>query len=218
MPIHHLFRETDLEAIQAAVRDAEAGTSGEIVPYVVSESDSYPGAVWKGTAFGALAGPAVALAAYLAAGLWGSHPAWWIALPGVAGAAAGYLVTAFVASLKRLLAGDDVMELRVRRRASVAFLEEEVFRTRERTGILLFLSLFEHRVVVLGDSGIHAKVGPGEWDGIVATLVEGIREGQPGEALAAAIRSCGDLLRRHGVERRPDDRNELPDDLRRRET
>lgn len=218
MPIHHLFRESDLEAIQAAVRDAEAGTSGEIVPYVVSESDSYPGAVWKGTAFGALAGPAAALAVYLAAGLWGSHPALWIALPAMAGAAAGYLATAFVAPLKRLLAGDDVMELRVRRRASVAFLEQEVFRTRERTGILLFLSLFEHRVIVLGDSGIHEKVGPGEWDGIVATIVEGVREGEPGEALAAAVRSCGDLLRRHGVERRPDDRNELPDDLRRRET
>jgi uncharacterized membrane protein len=54
-------------------------------------------------------------------------------------------------------------------------------------------------VVVLADSGIHARVADGEWDAMVARIVEGIRRGDPGAALSAAIRDCGDLLVRHGL-------------------
>ena len=54
-----------------------------------------------------------------------------------------------------------------------------------------------------------------EWDGIVAGIVQGIRAGRPGAALLAAIRECGQILERHGVARRPDDVDELPNELRR---
>jgi putative membrane protein len=138
-------------------------------------------------------------------------------LPPAAGAALGYLAV-LVPALRRWLAGDDLLDLRTRRRAEAAFLEEEVFRTRDRTGILLFVSLFEHRVVVLGDSGINARVAPGEWDEVVRLAVEGIRRGRPGEGLAAAIAACGRLLARPGLERLPDDTDELPDELRRRDS
>jgi putative membrane protein len=134
-------------------------------------------------------------------------------LPAAAGAALGWLV-AQVPAVRRALAGQAVMELRVRRRAGVAFLGEEVFATRDRTGILLFLSLFEHRVVVLGDAGINARVEQAEWEGIVQTVVEGIHAGRPGPAVAAAVRECGALLARHGVVCRVDDTDELGNVLR----
>jgi len=210
-----LFSDADLQAVRAAVAEAETRTSGEIVPYVVPASDAYLNALWKGAAFGALGGPLLALALYRLWDLWGTHLDLWLTVPAAAGAAIGFLLTAFVPPVKRWLAGDEMLELRTRQRAEMAFLEEEVFRTRERTGILLFLSLFEHRVVVLADSGIHALVQPGQWDGIAAAIAAGIRAGRPGEALLEAIRSCGDLLERHGVARRADDVNELPDELRR---
>lgn len=205
----------DLEAIRAAVAEAEQRTSGEIVPYFVEESDAYPGALWKGTALGAFAGALLAEAVYFLGDFWGGLLPLWIALPAAAGGALGFLLTAYVPAVKRWMAGDALLDLRTRQRAEMAFLEQEVFRTRDRTGILLFLSLFEHRVVVLGDSGINQKVEPGQWDGIVRTVVEGIRAGRPGEALASAIRQCGELLERHGVAIRPDDRDELPNELRR---
>lgn len=136
-------------------------------------------------------------------------------MPAAAGAAVGFLLASFVPAVKRWLAGDEMLDLRARQRAEMTFLEEEVFRTRDRTGILIFVSLFEHRVVVVGDGGINALVQPGQWDGIVAEVVAGIRAGRPGDALVAAIRQCGELLERHGVARRADDANELPDELRR---
>jgi putative membrane protein len=214
-PLHRLFRDTDLEAVRAAVAEAEQKTSGEIVPYVVEESDGYPGALWKGTALGAFAGPLIAEAIYFLGDFWGGLVPLWIALPSAAGGALGFLLAAYVPVIKRWLAGAEVLDLRTRQRAEMAFLEQEVFRTRDRTGILLFLSLFEHRVVVLGDSGINQKVEPGQWDGIVQTVVAGIRSGRPGEALVAAIRQCGELLERYGVAIRPDDRDELENELRR---
>lgn len=210
-----LLSDADREAVSAAVAEAERRTSGEIVPYVVPASDAYPNALWKGAAFGALAGPLLALALHRLWDLWGNHFELWLLVPAAAGAAIGFLLAAFVPPVKRWLAGDEMLELRTRQRAEMAFLEEEVFRTRERTGILLFLSLFEHRVVVLADSGIHTLVQPGQWDGIAAGIASGIRAGRAREALLEAIQSCGDLLERHGVARRADDVNELPDELRR---
>lgn len=209
------FTPADLDAVRAAVGEAERRTSGEIVPYVVPASDAYVSSLWKGAALGAVAGPLVALAIYHAAGLWGTHLNLWISLPAAAGAAAGFLLAAFVAPVKRWLAGDEMLDLRTRQRASLAFLEQEVFRTRDRTGILLFLSLLEHRVIVLGDAGINRQVEQDQWEGIVAGVVAGVRAGRPGSALVEAIRQCGELLERHGVALQPEDFNELPDDLRR---
>ncbi|HWM90284.1 MAG TPA: hypothetical protein VN493_05910 [Thermoanaerobaculia bacterium] len=213
--VQRFFQPADLEAIRAAIAEAEGKTSGEIVPYFVEESDAYPSALWEGTALGAFAGPLVAEAIYFFGNFWGGMLPLWIALPAAAGGALGFLLAAYVPAVKRWLAGPDLLDLRTRQRAEMAFLEQEVFRTRDRTGILLFLSLFEHRVVVIGDSGINQKVEPGQWDGIVRTVVAGIRSGRPGEALVSAIRECGELLQRHGVAIQPDDRNELENELRR---
>ncbi|HEY3571349.1 MAG TPA: hypothetical protein VGP73_25715 [Thermoanaerobaculia bacterium] len=208
------FSQADLDTIQAAVREAEARTSGEIVPYVVERSDPYQNALWKGAALGALLGPMVALAIYRWSTFWGWPFEAWIVLPAPLGGAVGYLL-ALIDPVRRWMAGEHTLDARARRRAAVAFLDQEVFRTRDRTGILLFLSLFERRVVLLADSGIHQKVEEGAWEAISGRLAQGIRSGRPGPALIEAIRACGELLERHGVERRADDTDELSDELRR---
>jgi len=69
-------------------------------------------------------------------------------------------------------------------------------------------------VLVLGDSGINKKVQQTEWEGVIKKVVEGMRMGKPADALVEAIRQCGDLLQKHGVTRRPDDTDELRDQLR----
>ena len=214
MPAPAPFTDADLAAIRAAVATAEAGTSGEIVPYVVAASDEYESATWKGAVFGALTGSLAGWAVHRWGGLWGTHLLFWMLLPSLGGAALGFLAAALLPPIRRTLAGAELLDLRTRRRAQIAFLEEEVFETRERTGILLFLSLFERRVVVLGDAGINRKVQPAEWDGVVGLAVAGLRRGRPGDAVVAAVEECGRLLARRGVERRGDDFDELADDLR----
>ena len=213
--LDEIFNEKDLKRITQAVQKAEAKTSGEIVPYYVPASDDYPEATYRGAAllggalicpgliFNIFAPPAYVLSASL------------VTLTGVAGIMLGFLLVRVSASLKRTLAGGAIMERRVTARALDAFVSQEVFNTRERTGILLFISVFEHRVLVLGDTGINQKVEPGDWDGIIKLIVNGIRQKKATEGLVAAIEQCEALLEKAGVERRHDDSNELPDGLRR---
>ena len=114
----------------------------------------------------------------------------------------------------RQFAGRGTMDVAVHRRAMQAFVEEEVFNTRDRTGILLFVSLVEHRIEVLGDSGINAQVTADDWVEVVALIRDGIRRGRASDGMVAAIARCGALLRDKGVHIRSGDTNELSDGLR----
>lgn len=210
----HFFSEADLEAIRRATAEAEERTSGEIVPVVVGTCDDYDEAAWKAAAFGALAAALAAGIVHSVGGFWMGLGALWITAPTAAGAAVGFILARLWPSLRRAMVSPQTLDLRVGRRARQAFLDEEVFATRERTGILIFLALFEKRVVVIGDEAINRAVEPHEWQNIVDHLVKGIHSGQPGPALVEAIYECGLLLGKHGVEIRPDDVDELDDGLR----
>jgi putative membrane protein len=214
MHVADFFKESDLEAVKHAVHEAEKRTSGEIVPYVVGASDDYAEASWRGATLGALAGALTAALVHDLGDFWGGWFAAWVVGPTALGCALGFALAHFVPALRRRLVDGATLDACVRRRAETAFLHEEVFTTRDRTGILLLVSLFEHRVVVLGDAGINAAVEAKEWESIVAGIVAGIRAGAPAQALVEGIAACGRLLERRGVGIKPDDTDELPDDLR----
>jgi putative membrane protein len=216
MRVDRFLRAEDLAAVEAAVREAEAASGGEIVPYVVDASDDYPGAVWTAALLGALAAPLAAAGLVAWLDLWAVWPLW-VTPPPLAGAGAGWLAARAIEPLRRALVPAPVAERRVAQRAAAAFLAEEVFATRDRTGVLLFVSLFEHRMVVLADAGIHRHVPAGTWEDVVARAVAGLRAGRTGEALAEAVRRVGALLAEHGVPRRADDTDELADRVRREE-
>ena len=215
-PLDRAFSRDDLAAIDLAVREAEARSPGEIVPYAVDRSDPYAEGTWTAATLGALLGALAA--ALLSATLdpWGLDLPLWVAAPPGVGATLAYLVAVLWPALRVRLVPAHTAEHRVHQRATAAFVEQEVFRTRARTGILLFLSLLERRVVVLADAGINARVSQAEWDAVAAGIVAGMRRGEPGPAVAAAIRRCGELLALPGFRRPPDDQDELPDELRRR--
>ena len=210
------FPAADREEIREATEAAEERTAGEVVSYVVGRSDYYPETFWMAAALGALAAALAAAIWHGRLGLWGGSPLAWITLPAFAGAALGLLVAWLLPPLRRWLIRPSELDRRVAARAAEAFIEEEIFDTRERTGVLIFVSLFEHRVLVLADSGIHRKVAPETWAEMSDGVARGIRQGQASEALVEAIRECGRLLEEHGLERAHDDRNELADHLRMR--
>jgi putative membrane protein len=101
------------------------------------------------------------------------------------------------------------MAFEVDEAARLAFLEHELFATRDRTGILVFVAAFERRVRILADSGIAAKVPQEVWDALAADLAAGIRAGKRAAALCAALERCGALVA-EAFPRQADDTDELP--------
>jgi putative membrane protein len=208
-----LFPEDDRRRIREAVQAAESGTSGEVVVVIAEASDDYAAAPWR-AAF-ALSGVVMLadigyrhLASFWLS--WNADAAWLAAL---AAGGVGYLAASW-APLRRVLAGRNALGRAVRRGAQAAFAGERVFLTRDRTGILIFLSLLERQVVVLPDTGIAIKAPEAAWGDLVETIVRGMKAGRASDALVAAVKSCGDVLRAAGFAARPEDANEIPDEAR----
>jgi len=84
--------------------------------------------------------------------------------------------------------------------------------TSERTGILFYVAVDDRRFAIVGDAGIHAKVGAAFWEALRDTLQDAFAKGDPAAGLARAIGEAGALLAEH-FPRRGDDRNELPDEI-----
>ncbi len=207
--------DADVTEIKEAVARAERTTSGEIVPFIAEQSGRYEVAFWRaagGFGFGALVLIVLAHWFYHGWGLAWLYTGWGAVLVIALASAAGALL-AYIPAARRFFAGTNLLAETVHAAATAAFLEQEVFSTRERTGILIYISLFEHRIEVMGDSGINRRVTAEDWAAVVTRIRKGIREGKLAEGLVEALGMCGVLLERSGVTLRADDANELPDEV-----
>jgi putative membrane protein len=200
-------------AIRRAVEEAERRTGGEIVALALTTADEYQVAFWKGAALAGLAAAALAAVVDQLRPLWLSRPTWML-LVVACGMLAGCLAVRTVPPLRRWLCGRQLLERRLQLRAREAFLLHEVWKTRDRTGILVAVSGFEHQVVVLADEGIHKVVPAGTWERLARETAATVRESGLGAGLLAAVGKADGILTAHGLTRRPDDRNELPDAVR----
>jgi len=206
MRIKKTFDQHSADRVAEAIRLAESKTSGEIVPVVLEQSDPYAYLDFIGGVAGQLLG--------VLALIWTLPACNTLAVLGVQvlGFVAGFLLVRYCPPLKRVLLPPKVAEEEVFDRALRAFREFELDRTRDRTGVLIFVSRMERRIQVLADSGINARVSPGTWNEVVALVLSGIREGDICQGLCEAIERCGQVLARE-FPLRPDDINELPNRL-----
>jgi putative membrane protein len=216
------FTEAEFARIEAAVVTAEDGTSGEIVPAVIPASDGYAESRERvGLVLAVLGTAAVLLLPDPSGWSTGSthdllaavqHPAGLVvvqALLFLLGFALGRL-----RPLVRLVVGRRAMSATVRARAEIAFREHGLARTAGRTGVLVFASLLEREVVVLGDAAVAAKLGDEGFRATVDGLVARIHEGRAADGFVEAVERLGAVLATH-FPRQAGDVNELPDHLRR---
>lgn len=218
MNLKQRLNEKDLERIKAAVKNAEEKISGEIVPVLVERSGDYLIALYKGSLIGAAFTfvTMVVLDRFVINDAVNTlfYDPIFILLIVILGGVLGAVVPYFSDSVKRLLVARRYQDLMTRQCAENAFLEEEVFNTRQRTGVMIFVSFFEHEVIVMADKGISKIVDQKQWDKIVQDLIKDIRNGRVVEALESGIKQCGDILLEKGFRKTIDDVNELRDDLR----
>lgn len=214
MRVQQAFDAQAREQIAAAVQEVEKESAAEVVPVVVDVSGTYPQAPWRAATLGALGVPVFLTLLLRLVDFWGLPWEFWILAPAVTGGSLGFLLARLYPRITRLFITQKEMETQVQERAEHAFLTEEVFATSQRTGMLVFVSLFERQVVVLGDKGIAKKIPQDRWSAIAKGIAQGIRQRKPVSALIWGIHQCGKLLLEAGIVVQPGDRNELPDDLR----
>jgi putative membrane protein len=199
---------TDIARITTAVKNAEKETSGEIVPMVVSSSYHYPMSNIIGGA--ALALPLSLLLTPIIGGfLWiGSRDMWLFIGIFILIFAAGHEIVKRVAALKRLFISKREIEEEVKEAATTSFYREGLYKTRDETGVLIFISVFERKVWVLADRGINEKVLENQWKQMVDMIVNGIRNNKQGDSICEAVGEIGRLLKVH-FPVKPDDTDEL---------
>ena len=189
----HVLNPGELDRLALAIGEAERGTSGEMRLIIARRSlvmSHIEPIIWLVTV-------AVGLLALWTAR---SHPlieehALWL-VPALLGAAAVLSVPlARVETLKRALTTARDRQHAVWARAELEFYREGLTKTKEGTGILLFLSLFEKQAVVLGDYGIAKRLPKSIWEDVVAQITKGARTGELARELEGAIRLCGEHLR-----------------------
>lgn len=214
--------EADHRIVSEAVRQAEAHTDGEIVTIVARRSDAYHdvGLHWAiACAFLVIAAAATWPELYERIYLW-LLGGWWHELPLrlfltllLGHAIAKFLVVRYILAIPALrmaLTPASTRSRRVHRRAITLFRAAAESRTVRRTGILIYLSLDEHRAEIVADQAISDEVDPAIWGEAMAAMLEEVHAGRIGAGMARAVERVGTVLAEH-LPRSESNPNELPD-------
>jgi uncharacterized membrane protein len=84
--------------------------------------------------------------------------------------------------------------------------------TAERHGVLIYLAVEDRKLAIVGDEGIHRQVGDAYWQTVRDLMIARLSQGRALDAVLAGVAEVGRELARH-FPRRPDDRNELSDQV-----
>ena len=218
-----LFSQDEIQAIEATIADVEKTTSAEVVPVIASVSGRYDRAedlfgfllslLTLGCTWGLLqsALPPMDMGAWEGISLFN---------PTLAAALAILCTSFFVGMalashfpiLRLPLIAKKEMQEEVERRARETFQRLKIRRTENATGILIYVSLYEHMVHVVGDDTLNAKLQQKEWATLCDTIIKGFKDGRPEEGMRNGILCCGELLAQH-FPVQPGDTNELVDTL-----
>jgi putative membrane protein len=197
--------EEEAKQIEAKVAEVELGTAGELVVAVARRSDDYAAvrAPW--------AGAFTLMVAVLLYELFPWTDPLWLLLGQLPVAVAGYALSGSGRVL-RWICPAQALAAQVEARAAQIFVERGVANTRDRSGVLIYVSESERRVRLLADQGINERVAETEWQDDVALIVAGIGSGHAKDGLVTAIDRIGQLLA-ETFPPRPDDVNELPNSI-----
>ena len=223
MKVSHVSA-ADHDLVTAAVAAAEDQTSGEIVTVIAAQSNDYDDValVWA-SVIAFLAMSVIGLFPEFYRGLYDRLTGGWgheltanqwlgtVIAVGVLKWIGMWLILLW-RPLRIWLTPRAILAGRVRARAIDLFKVGTEAKTLGRTGVLLYVSLREHRADIVADEAIAAKVSPEVWGDAMVALIDRVRAGKPGEGLAEAVRQMGVVLAAH-FPRGSENPNELPDRL-----
>ncbi len=198
--------EAERCAVEEQVTRSEKRTSGEIVVMVAPSSYHYPYAGLLGSTILSLFGGITVSLVLGRENMWFFLSAFVLLF-----IVLNELSRRFLPLRRPFISRRDMAD-EVEEAAIKAFYRSGINRTAGHTGILIYLSLFEHKVRVIADKAINDRVGQHQWQEIVDIITAGFHDRAPGKALCNAVDRCGDILAEH-FPREEGDVNELPDTI-----
>lgn len=198
----NFFTDSENTAIEAAIKEVEKNTAGEIAVMVVDESDSYPESnILSGVIIGGLVSLVITELFFE-----DSLTVFMIFFAGFSLVTGG--IANYFPALKRVFIPKNRSEELVREQAVQSFYEKGLHKTRDATGVFFFISLFEHKVWILADTGIYSRISQQELQLYANDMAKGIRQGNAAEILCREIDNLGKVLAQH-FPAKHDDENEI---------
>jgi putative membrane protein len=224
MPASSILSEADHVRVSAAVAAAEQHSAGEIVTVVARKSDGYTDVALAWAGFASLTVLTVlSIFPDFFLGIidmilgnwaheWTPQAVFTVAVAFATLKFIGVLLVQLWEPLKFSLIPPHIKTQRAIDRAAAFFKTSAERRTHGRTGILIYLSLAEHRAEIVADAAIAEQVPAEVWGEAMAAMVAELREGRIADGMIAAIEKVGAVLAEH-FPRADNDVNELPDRL-----
>jgi putative membrane protein len=215
-----LLTDEERELIKEATAKAEKKTSGEIVTAIIRESSDYAFYELITALTGGFLSYLIALyfydsiSVFLEGLFWDYTAVYTTAFMGLLVITVSGLIylLANIPGVDRLIVPGKIIRKSVKQRSINHFSEAGLAGTRDRTGILIFISFHEKRIELLADTGINELIPAEKWNDIVTKLVIDIQKKKTGDGIVRAIYECGELLSQHFPIKK-DDTNELPNDI-----
>jgi putative membrane protein len=196
-----LLTQAEQQLISASIAAIERDTDAELVTVLAVRADHYAYIPTLWAAALALLTPGVLALTPLWLGLWDILLLQWVVFVLLA------LVLRWQPLLVRLIP-QRLKRWRAAHLARLQFLEHNLHRTKDATGVLIFVSEAEHYVEIIADSGINRHVHKDEWQSIIDAFVKRVRNDQIADGFLECIKSCGELLKTHVPA--TSQKNELP--------
>ncbi|MCA9040719.1 MAG: hypothetical protein KDA65_10260 [Planctomycetaceae bacterium] len=214
------FSEDDREQINQAVQKAESLTSAEIIPVVSASSGRYDRAediigVWLAGIFMVSAWVIFPMPQQVSGDWEATHPVWQlvaILFAGLVGFIVGAIVGSHWFALRRLFTPAKQMSEEVYLKARQVFFDNRVHHTSGATGVLLYVSLYEHRAVVIADQQVLDKIDQAGLDALCAEFTTRLHTEPITAALCETIQHLGERLATE-LPATDGDKNELPNAL-----
>lgn len=212
--------DKDKKLISEAIASAEKNTSGEISVVVAKQSSDY--AVYELT-FALILGilfTTIALVffpeldALVKNRFWTQTSALTATIIGLGNFVliAIFYLLANLPFIDRLIIPKSVKAKMVREKAENSFLVNGVHSTRDRTGVLIFISTLERRVEIIADTGIAAVYSNDSWSKQVARIITGVKDNKFSSELSEVIKTIGKVLTKN-FPIKDDDTNELSNEV-----
>ncbi len=186
MPLE--ISNSEFAKLEGAVKRFEKDTSAEILPVILKTSDDYPAVRWRfalgfsilltSSSFFLLQG--LQLNPYI---LFLSQILWLLL---------GYGVSSF-SQIQRFFLLESKIAEEVQQRACEMFVRHRVHGTENRSGIMIFVSLLERRIIIIPDIGYAPHVDPKTFQGIEESIGEFIENNSLGEGIVRAIGDCASV-------------------------